>query len=155
MNLNPLKSIFSFNKEVGRLKAGYSDERECAYPIGEALEGFYPGYLNDLGGLLDSTTANTPKQISRDIIRILTEEENQCEISDVDRLNKHIGIIVFSLGSLYKLGLTPQQVMKALDIVAQANLQKLHAGQDAEGKQQKPSGFIGPEAQLQKVLDER
>lgn len=155
MNLNPLKSIYNFNKEAGLLEAGYSDERECAFPIEEALEGFCPGYLNTLGDKLDSITANTPKQISRDIVRILTNDEDQCEITDVDRLDKHLDIIVFSLGSIYKLGLSPQQTMKALGIVAQANLQKLHVGQDAEGKQQKPDDFIGPEAQLQKILDER
>lgn len=153
MNLNPLKSIFNFNKEAGLLEAGYSDERECAFPIEEALEGLDD--LPYLAGELDYKGIPSPKELSRQIIDSATVDVGTSEIADVDRLDKHLDIIVFSLGSIYKLGLSPQQAMKCLGIVAQANLQKLHAGQDAEGKQQKPDDFIPPEAQLQKVLDER
>jgi len=157
MNLNPFKSIFAFNREAGLLEAGYSDERECAFPIEEALES-----LNDLSCLAERLTHETeelmehsPKVLSRTIIDLATVDDIAENIPDVDRLDKHLDIIVFSLGSIYKLGLTPQQAMKALGIVANANMQKLHAGQDAEGKQQKPADFIPPEPQLQKILDER
>jgi len=159
MNLNPFKSIFNFNKEAGLLEAGYSDERECAFPIEEALEGFDDN-MQTLAFELqldkvypsDAPEVCQPKLLARHIANLVADD---IILSDVDRLDKHLDIIVFSLGSIYKLGLTPQQAMKALGIVAQANLQKLHAGQDAEGKQQKPADFIPPEAQLQKVLDER
>lgn len=147
MNLNPFKSIFKFNKEAGLLEKGYSDERECAFPIEEALEGFIN--IDRLG--LD-VYQHTPKDVSREIISIV---KGANPIPDVDRLDKHLDIIVYSLGSIYKLGLSPQQAMKALGIVAEANLAKLTVGTDSHGKQQKPEGFVGPEAKLQLILDER
>lgn len=159
MNLNAFKSIFNFNKEAGLLDSGYNDERECAYPIEEALEGFEDNmqtlaYELQLDALYPSDHPEVchPKLLSRRISNIVADD---IVLSDVDRLDKHLDIIVYSLGSIYKLGLTPQQAMKALGVVATANLQKLHAGQDAEGKQLKPDDFVGPEAQLQKILDER
>lgn len=157
MNLNPLKSIFAFNKQAGLLEAGYNDERECAFPIEEALEGFkdIPCVAKQLSIYGCKPVEHTPKDVSRQVVSLALETQGNEDVPDVDRLDKHLDIIVFSLGSIYKLGLSPQQAMKALGIVAQANLQKLHVGQDAEGKQQKPDNFVGPEAQLQKILDER
>ena len=140
MNINPLKSIYRFNKEAGLLEAGYSDERECAFPIEEALEGFESG----LGNI-------TPKEQSRLLMDALA---GHFEGTDVDRFDKHLDIIVFSLGSLYKLGLSPQQVMRGLDIVANANMQKLQSKTDEYGKLTKPIDFIAPEEQLQKILNE-
>lgn len=151
MNLNYMKSVFKFNQEAGLLDQGYSDERECAFPIEEALEGFQP----TIGMTL---TLDSPKNMSRQILRWATTEEYTKDgqlITDVERLDKHLDIIIYSLGSVYKLGLSPQQTARALEIVATKNLEKLHAGQDSSGKQQKPDGFVGPEADLQKILDER
>ena len=151
MNLNFVKSIFKFNQEAGLLDKGYSDEKECAFPIEEALEGF------DLEHSL-TLDMDTPKAMSRQIMRWATELQYNDDgqlITDVDRLDKHLDIIVYSFGSIFKLGLSPQQALRCLDIVMQANMTKLHAGQDSHGKQQKPEGFVGPEAQLQKILDER
>ena len=145
---NPIKEIYRFNKEAGLLDKGYDDARECAYPIEEMLEGFEP----ECGLSLD---LDTPKAMSRAITKWLTEPEWYTELSDVDRFDKHLDAIVFNFGSLFKLGLTPQQAMKGLSVVMQANMKKLHAGQDSEGKQQKPVNFVGPEEQLQKILDER
>ena len=158
MELNPFKFIFNFNKEAGLLEADYSDEKECTYPIEGVLEGFEDS-MQTLAFMLqldkeypsDHDEVCQPKLLARRISHIVT---NGVEVSDVDRLNKHLNIIVSSLGSIYKLGLTPQQAMKALGVVAQANLQKLHAGHDTHGKQLKPDDFIGREVQLQKILDE-
>lgn len=139
MNMNVIKSIYNFNKEAGLLESGYSDERECAFPIEEALEGF-PLITN-------------PKMYSRQIIADAVTAD--LDISDVDRLDKHLDIIVFSFGSIFKLGLSPQQALQALEIVMQANRQKLSVGTDDHGKQMKPSDFVGPEAKLQEILDKR
>ena len=147
MNLNPIKQVYKFNQQAGLLEKGYSDERECAFPIEEALEGFNTA---ELIYQLGCDTAASPKEISRDILNLTI---NDIELSDVDRLDKHLDIIVFSLGSIYKLGLNPQETMRALGIVADANMQKLTVGTDSEGKQMKPEGFIPPEEQLQKLLD--
>ena len=159
MNLNPFKRIYQFNKEASLLDQGYSDERECAFPIEEALEGFEDNMQElafelglDKGYPSDADEVCHAKHLARYIAGIISQD---IVVPDVDRLDKHLDIIVFSLGSIYKLGLSPQQTMKALGIVAEANMQKLKVGQDSEGKQSKPEDFVGPEAQLQKILDER
>jgi len=149
VNNNAIKQIYAFNEEAGLLDIGYYDERECAFPIEEALEGFNTKKFHT--GDLDFSDEPTPKGVSRDIIEIA--KENCDSIADVDRLDKHLDIIVFSFGSIFKLGLNPQEAMKALAIVASKNMEKLKAGQDEAGKQKKPSGFVGPEADLQKILD--
>jgi len=157
MNTNPIKSVYNFNQEAGLLELGYSDERECAYPIEEALEG-----LNDLECLRERLQDEnfeaiplTPKAISREIIALATLDDARQMVSDVDRFDKHLDIIVFSLGSIFKLGLSPQQMMKGLGIVANANMTKLKAGKDEHGKQNKPADFISPEPLLQLILNER
>lgn len=159
---NPIKNIYRFNQEAGLLDKGYDDTRECAYPIEEMLEGFSVLGRTELASTLLALPSEvnpnegdiTPKSLSRSIIGLLdTYKDNN--ISDVDRFDKHLDAIVFNFGSLFKLGLTPQQVMRGLSVVMQANMQKLRAGQDSEGKQLKPKDFVGPEKQLQKILDER
>jgi len=147
MNFNPIKQIYKFNQEAGLLEKGYSDERECAYPIEEALEGFN---TTELLAQLSMERGASPKDISRRIIDLTINGE---DIQNVDRLDKHLDAIVFAFGSIFKLGLSPQEAMKALSIVADANIQKLTVGVDSEGKQMKPEGFIPPETQLQKILD--
>ena len=134
MNINAIKKVYQFNKEAGLLKQGYSDKRECAFPIEEALE---------------NSTYKNPKEVSRKIVDEIFQEN----ISDVDRLDKHLDIIVYSLGSIFKLGLKPPDLMRALDVVANKNMEKLNAGQDEAGKQKKPKNFVGPEEHLQLILD--
>ena len=150
---NPIKNIYRFNQEAGLLDKGYYDARECAYPVEEMLEGFNIEETARGFGLPAHIEA-TPKNLSRYILASVMEE-TRFSLPDVDRFDKHLDAIVFNFGSLFKLGLTPQQVMKGLSVVMQANMQKLRAGQDSEGKQLKPKDFVGPEKQLQKILDER
>ena len=147
--MHPLKTIYKFNQEAGLLDKGYDDERECAYPIEEALEGFV---LTELAYQLGEDTDATAKEVSRGIINLTI---NKDKLTDVDRLDKHLDAIVFAFGSIYKLGLTPQQAIKALGIVMEANMSKLSVGTDSEGKQMKPKDFLSPEPKLQKILDER
>jgi len=149
MNMNPLKTIYKFNQEAGLLDKGYDDERECAYPIEEALEGFV---LTELAYQLGEDINANAKEVSRGIINLTI---NKDDLTDVDRLDKHLDAIVFAFGSIYKLGLTPQQAIKALGIVMEANMSKLAVGTDSEGKQMKPKDFVSPEPKLQKILDER
>lgn len=54
-----------------------------------------------------------------------------------------------------KLGLTPQQIQRGLLVVNHANVQKLGMPRDEHGKLLKPDNFVGPETELQKILDER
>ena len=144
--------IWKFNELAGLIDKGYSDERECAFPIEEALEGFDLVRLtNYFNVFYDESMALDPKDMSRKII----EKSDIGKIEDVDRLDKHLDIIIYSLGSIAKLGLTPVQFADALSIVASKNMEKLMVGQDEAGKQMKPIGFVGPEEELQKILDKR
>jgi predicted HAD superfamily Cof-like phosphohydrolase len=147
--LNAIKQIHKFNQQAGLLEQGYDDLRECAFPVEEMLEKFDLTELQQV--LLMGTEKASAKNVSRKIMWYTMGDE----IADVDRLDKHLDAIVFCFGSIFKLGLTPQQAIKALSIVADANMQKLTAGKDSHGKQMKPEGFIPPEEKLQKILDER
>ena len=145
--LKQLNKIYEFNKKAGLLKnTDKFDMRENAFIIEEALEGAdltrWP-YI--------SITDFDPKQISRDICQQVYRD---VELDKVDRLDKALDIIIFAVGSIFKLGLTPEQLTKALDIVCDANLQKLSVGKDEFGKQLKPKDFASPEAKLKKLLEE-
>ena len=140
---NPIKEIYRFNEVAGLLDQGYSDERECAFPIEEALEGF--------------PLIKDPKAYSRQIVSDAISSD--LDISDLDRLDKHLDIIVFSFGSIFKLGLNAQQATHALNLVMEANMKKVSAGKDSHGKQLKPSDWERTldklNLDLKKILDER
>ena len=147
--MKAIQSVYEFNQKAGLLDLGYDDFRESAYPIEEALEGFDITYLNNRLHLPEDSS---PKDTSRAIV---TGHCRTTDISDVDRFDKSIDSIIFSLGSLFKLGLSVDQVLRGLQTVADANMAKLSVGKDSEGKQMKPEGFVGPETELQEILDER
>lgn len=141
---NPIKQIYQFNKEAGLLENGYSDFLECSMSIEESLEGLNIDYA-------DTGFCEDPKELSRSIVSRL----DIVELTDVDRLDKHVDNIIINFGSIFKLGLTPQQAGRAVEIVMQHNQQKLGMGKDEHGKLIKPEGFTNPEPELQKLLDKR
>ena len=141
--------IFNFNQQAGLLNQPYNDSLESSFQIEEALEGFEG--LRGLGAkFTDSPTS--PRDISRAIV---SEVHWGSQIPDVDRLDKACDAIVFAFGSIFKLGLTPKQASEAVSIVMNANLQKLAMPKDSFGKLLKPTDFVGPEANLQALLDTR
>lgn len=146
--MQALETVYEFNQKAGLLALGYDDFRESAYPIEEALEGFDITYLNNRLHLHEDSS---PKDASRAIV---TGHCRTTGISDVDRLDKHIDSLIFNLGSLFKLGLSVDQVLRSLQTVADVNMTKLSVGKDSQGKQMKPTDFVGPEVDLQKILDE-
>lgn len=148
---NPIKLIHKFNKEAGLIDQGYDDFRESSFQIEEALEGFNNYKFAEFFVELDKNS--TPKDISRIIVSTAIFGDQQ--ISDVDRLDKAADAVVFAVGSMSKLGLNPQEITKALNVVMHANFAKLHMPRDEFGKLTKPADFVGPEAELQKILDNR
>jgi len=149
--LNPIKEIFSFNKKAGLLDTEFNDTKESEFIIEEALEGF------DCTALCEQLNINinsTPKEISRAIVT------GYCIVprgglKDVDRLDKFLDIIVFSFGAIFKLRLSVQEALRSLGVVMKANMTKLSVGKDEHGKQMKPANFVGPEEELQTILDGR
>lgn len=152
-----IDEIYDFNLRAGLLDNPYNDFLESSFQIEEALEGF-----NSLDNLVDLLSKShlpliwedSPKNISRGILGVISNGEVQT-LTDVERLDKAIDALVFAVGSMAKLKLTPEQITKAISVVTQANLQKLSMPKDEFGKLQKPADFISPEAQLQVILDER
>ena len=145
MTVDHIDAIYQFNEQAGLLEQGYNDFSESAYQIEEALEGYEiaQGFTVHL---------DTPKEMSRTIVRA----QGPFVGTDVDRLDKAIDAIVFAVGSIAKLGLTPPQIREAIEIVTTANLQKLsNIKIDSNGKLLKDSNFIGPETKLQELLDRR
>lgn len=93
-----------------------------------------------------------PKEWSRDIV---SWADQGSQLSDVDRFDKHIDSIIYNIGSLGCLGLTPQQITAGILAVNSANKQKLSMPRDEHGKLLKGENFVGPEQALQEILDQR
>lgn len=159
-----VQQVYDFNSQAGLLDKPYNDFLESSFQIEEAIEGFH---LETILQILENSHPNysqsprygnvTAKDVSRAIVTHCLEPIDGKEVgmSDVDRLDKAIDAIVFALGSIYKLGLTPDQASRAISVVCEANLQKLSMPKDEHGKLMKPPGFVGPESKLQAILDER
>ena len=147
--LNPIKEIAKWQHDAGNTSKPYNDFLESSFQIEEALEGFE----DDNGDIFLENFRGTPKEVSREILRINPQDKNKTSIPDVDRLDKAWDAIVFAIGSMCKLGLDHHAITKALNIVNDANKAKLGMSRDAEGKLLKPDDFVGPEAKLQALLD--
>ena len=151
-----VQQIYDFNKDAGLLEKGYDDFLESSFQIEEALEGLkdLPYLATRLHSEQESHEENfTPKECSRQIVR-LAMMDNKDPLDDVERLDKAIDAIVFAVGSIAKLGLTPEQIERAILVVTEANLQKLTMPKDEYGKLTKPADFVGPEVKLQEILNE-
>ena len=146
--------IYEFNKLAGLLDQPLDDYREASFIIEEALEGFD---LQKLSHFLHSD-GQTPKAVARSIVTYCRESQSgmyPTALTDVERLDKAVDAAVFAFGYMFKLGLTPEQAMRAMSIVMAANKQKLTMPRDSFGKLMKPDAFEGPEAKLQRLLEER
>lgn len=144
-----IQEIYDFNKQAGLLEKGYSDFLESSFQIEEALEGFSIEEVSQ-----NTTDYQFKTSSAKELARYILEHE-QFTGSDVDRLDKAIDAIVFAVGSIAKLGLTSEQIHRAIGVVTEANLQKLTMPKDEHGKLTKPADFVGPEVKLQAILDER
>ena len=158
--LNPIKTIVQWNQQAGLLDTGYDDFLESSFQVEEALEGFsnLPALAKQVL-VEDSVTGYDnygPKEISRAIVALVRMDGDVTEyLSDVDRLGKHCDGFVYNVGSMAKLGLNAQQITQAVNIVMEANMQKLQCKTDSAGKLGKPADFITPGPKLQLLLDKR
>lgn len=145
---NPIKLIHKFNVDAGFVTKGCNPWLESSFQVEEALEGFNLTHISKLFG----SETEDPKELSR---LILGSHNKTTAVADVDVLDKACDAVIFAVGTMSKLGLNPNQITKALNVVMQVNNLKLKAKSvDAEGKLEKPQGFVGPEEKLQAILDE-
>lgn len=154
--LDQVTRIYNFNRVNGLLDKPYNDFLESSFQIEEALEGFS---LFDLVNTIrsDYNGEETPKEYARLIIGACSLPEVgsflvPTEIPDVDRLDKHLDSIVYNIGAIAKLGLTPEQLLQALSIVMDANEAKNGCPKDSLGKLMKPENFPNPEPRLEQLL---
>lgn len=151
---NFITEIYNFNKLAGLLDQKLDDYREASFAVEEALEGFD---MQRLAHFVHSDSLK-PRDVARTILDICRDSQSGMYptiLTDVERLDKACDAIVFAFGCIFKLGLTPAQAARALDIVMSANRQKLTMPRDSRGKLIKPSNFEGPEVKLQQLLEER
>ncbi len=145
----PAHLIYNFNQEAGLLDSSYDPKLEASMSIEESLED-----LKDLHTLAANfgTTNASPKHLARIIVGLAHPDNSP--IDPVKAFDKHLDALVINYGSLFKLGLTVDQVNRGLIAVMQANLAKLGMPKDEKGKLMKPDNFTGPETILQKILGE-
>ena len=108
---NFIKDIYKFNKENGLITEGYNSQKEIAYLVKKAIEDTNISPLAAVVGIGNTS----PDAISKAISAIL--HTNVCDPSELHILNKHINIVISSIGALCKLGLSPQQIQKAICLV--------------------------------------
>ena len=150
--MNFVDQIYDFNSQAGLLTQPYSDFLESSFQVEEALEGFDVSRISS-DFFSEPFTTDSPKVLARRLL--ICEKFRDTQLSDVDRLDKACDAIVFAFGSIFKLGLTPDQASRAVSAVMSANLAKLSMPKDSFGKLTKPADFEGPEPILQSILDER
>lgn len=152
-NPTPIERIYDFNHQAGLLSNPYNDFLEASFQIEEALEGFDLAALTHVLSASDHTEPPSAKYLARYITS--SAGANNIKLSDVDRLDKACDAVVFAVGSMAKLGLTPAQIEQALHIVMDSNQAKLGCLKDEHGKLMKPANFPNPEPRLQALLDLR
>lgn len=103
---------------------------------------------------------NTPDTLNWDLeISMLQEELNELstavlENDDVKIFDALMDLEFVLRGTASKFGLTAEMQIAGYDAVISANETK-SASKNALGKITKPDNFVGPEAELQKILDSR
>ena len=105
---------------------------------------------------------NFMEQDHKWMVMALREEAGELEGSHhvVDQVDALVDSIVFSIGGLFKLGLTETQMNDCMMAVMDANFQK-KAGKNpnrpVEGVKDgyKPEGWVGPEERIRSILNVR
>lgn len=144
---NVIKSVHKWQHDAGNANRSYDAALEAAFQIEEALEGFVIPEL-------DGVKFTTHKEISR-YIADKAAKATRKPLSEVDAFDKAVDAIIFAIGSLAKLGLSAQEIQSGIVVVNRANQQKLGMPKDERGKITKPENFVGPEVELQRILNTR
>lgn len=98
---------------------------------------------------------NTPDTLNWGLeLAMLQEELDELASAHhrVDQFDALLDLMFVTLGSLGKMGLTPEQIVDGYEAVMLANESK-SSTKNSNGKITKPLGFVGPEASLQTILE--
>ena len=150
-----VQDIYSFNEQAGLLGKGFDSFLETAYILEEAIEGYEDVFNMPEDPEAPVVTARGWALGFLNQVKEAKEQRNLPMPSEVDELDKAIDGVIFNIGKIAKMGLSPEQIDEVFAIVNNANVAKLGAPKDELGKQLKPEGWVGPETLLQEVLDRR
>ena len=144
---NVIKSVHKWQHDAGNASQPLDSALEAAFQIEEALEGFTIP-------VIDGVTFKTHKEISR-YIADKAAKATRKPLSEVESFDKAIDAFIFAIGHMAKLRLSPQEITAGIAAVNRANQQKLGMPRDERGKITKPENFVGPEVELQRILNGR
>jgi len=131
---NLLEDICSINqKQWNNPRGQFDGDKGAALLIEEALE--------LIGG------AN-PRSTAREIVAQTVTDP----VSQVDEFDALLDTIYIAVGELHKLGATPEAMVDGLQVVHNKNLEK-SGTKDSEGKVTKPANFVGPDAELELIIN--
>ena len=158
-----IQDIYDFNDKAGLLEDDFDSFKELAYVFEEAFEGYEGAYatLKEDGELAKPGDREYPTarqlglSLANSIKDAIVRREDLELPTDVMEFDKSIDSVVFHIGKLAKMGLSPAQIARGFKAVSNANMAKLDGPKDEHGKQLKPEGWVGPEEELQRILDER
>ena len=162
---NPIQAIIDFNVKAGFINdksnfTTFSDYKESAYLIEEALEPYGVKYISKLL-TIDTTKEDYIKNPQRSVAKAIlvhTETNMDALPTKVELVDKYLDAIVYAIGSLGKMGLTHQDITAALNIVTEANLRKtINPIYDEAGKLLKPDDWyrFDPEVKLLNLIEKR
>jgi len=150
-----VQDIFDFNLKADLLGKGMDSFLETAYILEEAVEGYEDVFNMPEDPNAPVVTARAWALGFLNQVREAKIARNLPMPSEVAEVDKAIDGVVFNIGKLAKMDLTPDQIERMFKVVSDANMSKLDGPKDDLGKQLKPDGWVGPEAALQVILDER
>ena len=157
-----INDVYAFNKEAGFLGEGMDSFKELAYVLEESFEGYEEAYntVDESGERYKPGDDKYPtaRQLGLSLANSIKDsfERNGFTLpTEVAEADKSIDAVYFHIGKLAKMDLTPDQIKRMFSVVHNCNMNKLTGPKDDLGKQLKPDDWVGPEDQLQAILDER
>ena len=107
--------------------------------------------------LIDDRTvqAYRTKFLSEELLELLAALDDNDRVKAFDAL---LDLVYVAQGTALFMGVTPEMWDEGMDAVHRANMKKVHseAGTHKRGpaeKMIKPEGWVGPEAELQEILE--
>ena len=135
---NLVESICSLNQnQWNNLRGDFDPAKSAALLIEESLE-----LIGDLSA----------REHARDFVSASLDSSGLFATMDsASQLDALIDTLYITIGELHKFGCTPENIVDALQIVHNSNLQK-SGEKDSEGKVVKPDDFQPPEPALAELI---
>jgi predicted HAD superfamily Cof-like phosphohydrolase len=85
-------------------------------------------------------------------------QELQDAVTTADEVDALVDLVIFALGGLYRMGLSPDQARECFTAVMEANFEKkagVKPGREVSGVADavKPDGWVPPEERIEQILE--